>query len=131
MPRKPKPPETKVMLVTVNQKPVTIYLHPPSGARKTWYAYWQGLGNPKSTGQASLEEATAAVQAMLTNDGKMTTITDAMLSDEEFEAIQRRHFGKKTDPSERVRAEKTLEDCLDAIAAFKDITGLKPITLAT
>jgi hypothetical protein len=36
-----------------------------------------------------------------------------------FEEIQRRHYQKKTDPSARSRAEKTLEDCLDAIATFR------------
>lgn len=131
MPRKPKPPVRQVLLVPVNGKQVTVYLHPPSGSRMTWYAYWQGLGNPKSTGQTTIEEATAAAQAMLTNGGKMAAAADAILSDEEFEAIQRRHFDKKTDPAARVRAEKTLEDCLNAIAAFKAITGLNPIASAT
>jgi integrase len=131
MPRKPKPPEKQVILVTVHDKPVTVYLHPPGRARRTWYAYWQGLGNPRSTGQATVAAAAAAAQAMLSNGGKTTTAADTTLSDEELEAIQRAHFAKKTDPAARRRAEKTLEDCLDAIAAFKEITGLKPITRAT
>src|ERR1700741_2727626 len=109
MPRKPKPPDMQILLVPVNGRPVTVYLHPPTGSRKTWYAYWQGLGNPRSTRQTPVDDATAAVRAMLGNGGKMTTAVDTILSDEEFEAIQRRHFDKKTDPVARVRAEKTLE----------------------
>jgi integrase len=68
---------------------------------------------------------------MVKNGGNQCTLADAVLSDEEFEEIQRRHFSKKTDPAAKVRAEKTLEDCLDAIAAFRELTGLKPITIAT
>jgi integrase len=41
------------------------------------------------------------------------------------------HFGRKKDSLAQARSGKSLEDCLDAIAAFRMITGLKPITLAT
>lgn len=131
MPRKPKPPARQVLLVPVNGKQVTVYLHPPSGSRMTWYAYWQGLGNPKSTGQTTLEEATAAAQSMLTNGGKLETVADAVMSDEEFEAIQSAHFAKEQDHADRMRSHKTLKACLEAISAFKEITGLAKVSQAT
>jgi len=61
----------------------------------------------------------------------MLTLCDTTLSDEEFVEIQRTHFRRKTDERARQRAAKSLASCLDAIAAFREITGLSPITLAT
>lgn len=85
----------------------------------------------KSTGTGNLDNAIRVVENMLKNGGKRPDFTDTVLSDEELEEIQRRHYHKKTDPAARRRAEKTLEDTLDAIAAFRQIIGLNPITLAT
>ena len=87
----------------------------------------------RSTGQSKLEDAIVVAESMVRNGGKQATLADAVpvLSDAEFEAIQRAHFGRKTDPAAKLRADKTLDDCLEAIAAFRDITGLKPVTLAT
>jgi hypothetical protein len=75
----------------------------------------------KSTGQTRFDEAVKAVEGMLRNGGKQDEVADTVLSDEEFEAIQRRHFGRKAD---RRRAEQTLYFCLNAIAAFPDITTI-------
>ncbi|MBL8795030.1 MAG: hypothetical protein JNM56_14060 [Planctomycetia bacterium] len=130
MPRKPKI-EKQTIQVIVNNKPVAVTLFPPTATRRIWYAYWPGLKFSKSTGQTTLADAIVAAENMVKNGGQKVTVADALMSDEEFEAIQRRHFSKKTDPAAQARAAKTLEDCLDAITAFRDITGLKPITLAT
>lgn len=131
MPRKPKPPAKQSIQVIVNGKPVTVTLHPPSGRRSSWYAYWNGLTASKSTGQTKLEDAIQAAEAMLKNGGSQILLADAVLTDEEFEEIQRVHFARKHDPAAQRRAAKTLAGCLDAIAAFREITGLKPITTAT
>ena len=93
--------------------------------------YWPGMTFSKSTGHTSFDDAVIAAEEMVKSGGKKATVTDAMLSDEEFEAIQLRHFSKKTDPAAKVRAEKTKEDCLEAINAFRAITGLRPVTAAT
>ena len=53
------------------------------------------------------------------------------LTDEEFEEIQRRHYGKKTDPAAAIRSAKSLAASLDSIRAFREITGITPISLAT
>ena len=50
MPRKPKP-EKQTITVLVNGTPVAVILHPPTGTRPSWYAYWNGLVASKSTGQ--------------------------------------------------------------------------------
>ena len=71
------------------------------------------------------------MQDMLGNGGKRATLADAVLSDEEFEEIQRRHYGKRKDEDAQVRAKKSLNGCLDAIAAFRKATGISPISLAT
>ena len=130
MPRKPKNKPTKIAVV-VNGKPVTAALHPPSGSRKSWYVYWPGLTNSKSTGCQKMEEAIVVAQDMVKNDGKRSVVSDAMMSDEEFIEIQRTHFARKTDPAAQTRAAKTLRELLSAIAAFKAISNLEHIVAAT
>ena len=58
-------------------------------------------------------------------------MADTVLSDEEFEEIQRRHFGKKKDSAAKVRAEKSLQSCREAVSAFNGISGVSPVALAT
>jgi integrase len=120
----------KQITVVVRGKPVTVILHPPEPPRNAWYAYWAGLGNAKSTGQCDLAEAIKVAEDMLRNGGHRASLEDAVLTDDEFEEIQRVHFSRKRDPAARKRAEKSLISCLNAIAAFRKITGLSPITLA-
>src|SRR5262249_6534307 len=90
----------------------------------------------KSTGQARYEEAVIAVETMIRNwnsgqGGQRPTITATILTDEEFEKIQKTHFERKTDPAARARGQKSLTICLEAIKAFKAISGLERIALAT
>ena len=130
MGRKPKA-EKRTITVVVNGTAIPVILHPPVPPRSSWYAYWPGLVASKSTGQSNYEEAVRVVQDMLGNGGKRGTLADAVLSDEEFEAIQRRHYGKKKGQDAQARAQKSLDSCLDAISAFGQIIGISPITLAT
>jgi hypothetical protein len=130
MPRKPKL-EKKSVTVIVNGTPITVVLHPPTKARKSWYAYWKGLVSSVSTGQTKLEDAILVADNMVKNGGKRASVEDTVLSDEEFEAIQRAHFDRKQDPKARSRAMKSLDACLEAIDAFKSISELLKITLAT
>jgi hypothetical protein len=68
MPRKPKPPEKHTTVVTVNGQPVRVTLHPPTGRKTSWYAYWNGLKNGgKSTGQRDREQALNAVAQMVSD----------------------------------------------------------------
>src|SRR5581483_4848225 len=129
--RKPKK-QKHVITVRVNDTPITVVLHPPTTARSSWYAYWNGLVTSKSTGKQTLEEAIEAVEHMVKNQGgSRPTLQDANLTDEEFESIQRAYFGRKHDPAAKKRADKTLDDCLEAVEAFKSISGVKPIAAAT
>jgi hypothetical protein len=130
MGRKPKV-EKQTITVVVNGTAIAVTLHPPKPPRRAWYAYWAGLTTSKSTGQSDFDQAVTAVEGMLRNGGKQGHVTDIVLSDEEFEAIQRRHFGKKKDPDAHARSQKSLVNCLDAISAFRQIAGVSPITLAT
>jgi integrase len=130
MPRKPTFKKTTVTVI-VNGTPVSVILHPPAGRRTSWFAYWNGLVASRSTGQSDFDAAVRVTESMVRGGGKQPVLSDAVLTDEEFEAIQRLHFDRKTDPNAKLRAEKTLHSCLDAIGAFRDITGIKPITLAT
>ena len=120
--------EKQTITVAINGKSIPVILHPPVPPRSSWFAYWPGLVASKSTGQSNYEEAIRVVQDMLGSGGKRGTLADAVLSDEEFEAIQKAHFGRK---SEQKRADQTLYSCLNAIAAFREITGLNPVTVAT
>ena len=130
MGRKPKPTK-RTITVVVNGTAIPVILHPPVPPRSSWFAYWPGLVASKSTGQSDYEEAVRVAQDMVGNNGaRRATLADAVLSDEEFEAIQRAHFGRKQDPQARKRADKSLVLCLEAIAAFRKITEISPITLA-
>jgi hypothetical protein len=130
MPRKPKQ-EKRTISVIVNGVPVAVVLHPPSGPRKSWYAYWPGLVTSKTTGQKDFAEAVKVVENMLKSGGKRPELRDAVLSDEEFEQIQRAHYGKKKEEAAQARAEKSLQSCMEAIRAFKVISGISPISRAT
>lgn len=131
MGRKKKQTEMQTISVVVNGKAVPVTMHPPVPPRTSWYAFWHGLTTSRSTGHGDYDEAVQSVHNMLGNGGKRGVFADAILTDEEFEEIQRRHYEKKQKPEAKVRAEKSLVTCLDAIAAFKAITGIKSISLAT
>lgn len=135
MPRKPRVEKTTITVV-IEQTPITVTLHPPTGSRKSWYAYWSGLITSKSTGQRNLEDAVVVAEQMLRRSlaggsASQPVLADLILSDEEFEAIQKEHYGKKQGAEARARATKSLQSCLEAIRAFKAISGLSPITKAT
>src|SRR5262245_61536292 len=131
MPRKPKL-EKQSVTVVIGGTPYTVILHPPGGSRKSWYAYRNGLVSSKSTGQRNLNDAVAVVEAMVSDwlagrDCKRPLLGDAVMSDEEFEELQRQHFAKKKDAAAQARAAKTLKDCLEAIRAFRDIIRAEPV----
>ncbi len=130
MPRKPKQ-EKKRITVVANGKAITVSLYPPSGSRTSWYAFWTGLSTSKSTGHSDYASAVLAVENMFRNGGHRSTVSDTIISDVEFEEIQRRHFGKRNDIASQVRAAKSLDDCLEAISAFREISGVSPIAVAT
>jgi hypothetical protein len=130
MPRKPKV-EKKTVTVVVNGSPVAVTLHPPAGARKSWYAYWNGLLTSKSTGQKDFTEAVKVAENMVKNGGRRPELETALLTDEEFHELQRRHFDRKTDPTVKARAAKTLKAFVQAADAFREITGIRPITRVT
>ena len=130
MPRKPRQDKQKITVV-VNGSPVVVTLHPPDDSRKSWYAYWAGAKYSRSTGCSRYEDAVTSVENMLRGKGKRNQLRDAVLSDEEFIEIQKRHFGKKNDKAAQARAEKSVVSCLEAISAFKAITGIDRIADAT
>ena len=69
--------------------------------------------------------------ALVNNAGLHRDNLAGLMSDEEFDEIQRRHYGKRKSPEAMIRAEKSLGACKEAISAFRAISGLKPITKAT
>jgi integrase len=135
MPRKPKM-EKQTITVVVNHLPVTVILHPPTGLRKSWYAYWTGLVASKSTSQRKLEDAIVVVEKMVNRwiaggTGSAPTTDDLVMTDEEFKALQQAHYNRRKDPDAARRAAKTSKDCLESIEAFKAITGLDRVAAAT
>ena len=133
MPRQPKPKKETIRVV-VDGAPYAVRLHPPAGPQAAWYAYWAGAVYKRSTGQTSLEGAVAVAEHMLREwlaggSAARPRPADAVLTDEEFEAVQRAHFRRKQDPKARKRAIKSLAACLEAIGAFKKISGLDAIPL--
>jgi integrase len=130
MPRKPRR-EKKKITVIVRGNPVDVTMHPPTATRKSWYAYWPGLQASKSTGHSDFDEGVKVVEAMLRNGGKRPVCLDSILKDDEFLAIQRAHFGRKTDVAAKKRAARSLEETEDAISAFKALIELEHVSLAT
>jgi hypothetical protein len=136
MPRKPKL-EKQTITVVIDGSPFNVILHPPGGNRTSWYAYWNGLVSSKSTGKIGLEDAIVMAETMVREwkdggDGKRALLGDQVMTDKEFDEIQRFHFlVKKTDPDSRARAQKTHKVYVEAATAFREITGVVPITRAT
>jgi integrase len=135
MPRKPKA-EKKSITVVLEGVPVTVILHPPADARKSWYAYWNGLVAGKSTGRPGLDDAVVVAEQMVRSwkaggDAARPTPVDAVLTDEEFEQVQREYYGRKKDPAAARRAAKSLVSCLEAIDAFRRVSGLRAAAAAT
>jgi integrase len=130
MPRKPKLAKHEIV-VRVNDTPIAVHLHPPTGRRTSWYAFWNGLETSRSTGQSDLAKAIEAAEHMVKNQSSRPVLDHAVLSDDEFETIQRHYFARRKDPDAKKRADKTLDDCLEAIDAFRRVSSLRPITLAT
>lgn len=130
MPRK-KSLKKEQITVVLNGEPVNVVLHPPTKTRKAWYASWSGLKFSRSTGTSNLEDAVSIAESMVRNGGVRKAATDSAMSDEEFEQIQRAHFGRKSDPDRLRRAKKSLESCIEAILVFKMVTGLERIATAT
>jgi integrase len=135
MPRKPVVEKQQVSIV-IDGTPVAVTLHPPQGTRRSWYAYWNGLVASKSTGRHEFDAAVAAAEAMLKawkqgGEGHRPLPTDGVMTDDEFEAIQRKYYGRKTDPAAAMRSRSSLTSCMEAIRAFKTISGLDRIVLAT
>ena len=130
MPRKPKL-KKETMIISHGDKDVTVYLHPPTGNRKSWYVYWPGLKNAKSTGAVTLDEAKATAKKMLRAGGRRRAVKSTVLTDEEFEEIQRLHFAKKQGKEAQNRAAQSLKACDEAVTAFREISGKSPISTAT
>lgn len=131
MPKKPSNKNNR-LTVLVNGDPIEVTLYSPRGNKKTWYAYWSSLNAARSTGQKTYDEAVRVVESMVQNGGQRPEPQQlAVLSDEEFELIQRRHYGKRKDPGKARRALKSLVACLESISAFKALTNLTHVAAAT
>jgi hypothetical protein len=136
MPRKPRQRKEKIAVI-IDGMPITVVLHPPGGSRTSWYAYWNGLVTSKSTGKSTRDEAAVTAENMVREwkaggDGKRPLLGDTLMTDAEFDEIQKFHFlTRKQDPEARRRSEKTHKVYLEAAAAFRAITGLVPITKVT
>jgi hypothetical protein len=131
MPRKKKVAKKKFPIV-VDSISISITLSPPTCNRKSWYVYWNGLVSSRSTGHADEKNALVAAERMVREwkaggDAKRGMLGDTVMSDAEFDSIQRLHFlVKKQDPAAQARAKKTHKAYLEAAAAFRAITGLNP-----
>src|SRR5262249_6873817 len=129
MPRKPKV-EKRTVTVVVNGSPIAVVLHPPAGRRRSWYAFWTGLVSSKSTGHRDLDEAIVAAENMVRawregGTGKRATPADGVMTDKEFDEIQRVHFlVKRSDPAAQERAKKTHKVYVEAAAAFRALQGV-------
>jgi integrase len=129
MPRKPKEGCHEIHVSHAGAA-VRVTLFPPRAAKKerTWFAYWKGQKTRRSTGKKTLREAIEAATAMVQEQPTGHPGDWQCPSDEEFIEIQRRHFGKKPDRSGKGAS---LTGVLQAVDAFKRVSGLTPICRAT
>lgn len=130
MPRTPKLPQKRTITVVVNAAPLAVILHPPTGSRACWYAYWPGADYSRSTGHTDFDMAAVAAQEMVSRwhaggGGHRPRANDTVMSDEEFKSIQRAHFTGNPAPAECDNP--SLADCLGAIDAFRAILNHKEI----
>jgi hypothetical protein len=130
--------EKKETAVVLDGRPIEVILHPPSGARRSWYVYWNGLVPSKSTGHTDYHQAVVAAEHMLKEwkaggTGERPRPTDSVLTDEEFEKVQRTHFATSGQKGPRAakRAKKSLKECIAAMRAFQSLSGLSAIAAAT
>jgi hypothetical protein len=131
MPSKAKAKRERFPMM-VEGVPVTVTLTHPFRSHKSFYIYREGWTFSKSTHQTDRQNALRAAEAMLKNpDAKQPDFGDLTLSDKEFIALQEHHFGRKTDPEDKKRGAKSLKNCLEAIKAFKRVTGLTNVASAT
>lgn len=121
MPRKPKA-EKQVRAFVVNGKDIRVSFFPPRGKEKSWQVYWTGLPTRKSTRAVTFDGAVEAVNRMLCGDGP--TEQESVMSDDEFDQVQREHY-------KRVEATpETVTGCFEAVQAFRTVTKVVPISLA-
>lgn len=130
MPRKPRLSKQRITVI-INEVPIALTLTPPNGRRKSWFVYWPGLLSSRSTGTPILDDAIRVSERLLCNGGQRNDLEVACLTDDEFKKLQRAHFGRITDGKAKTRAEKSLTACLEAIDAFKEITGLDTVAMAS
>lgn len=122
MPRKPNQ-KKEVRVFVVDGKDLRVTFFPPKGNERSWHAYWKGLPTRRSTKAQRLEDAINSVQRTLL--GEDAAGFHISLSDIEFDTIQRAHF-------ERMQAKQgSIKACFEAIQAFRQITGIVPISRAT
>tara|TARA_R100000750_G_scaffold23568_1_gene15410 strand:- start:81 stop:1553 length:1473 start_codon:yes stop_codon:yes gene_type:complete len=114
-----------------NGENVPVTMTPPTGSRKSWYAYWKDLTTSKSTGCSDFAQACKAVQALIVPEDHGTQRTAGVLTDDEFIKLQIAHYDKKSEPKNRERARKSCTVCLEAISAFQEIMKLEHLSLAT
>jgi integrase len=128
MPRKPKV-ERQTFHVSVNGKSVQVTIFPPNKERgeSSWNAYWKGLKTRRSTGKKTQAEAIEAANAMVQGRSAGATACGQWPTDEEFIEVQRRHFSKRKDRSGKGAS---ITNVLEAIDAFKRVSGLTPICRA-
>lgn len=136
MPRKTTGEKKQKVQFGIDARVYTVTLYPPGGRWRTWSVYWPGAVNRKSTDQSEQPAAVRAAEDMLRRwlkgDSVLKSVPlDAVLTDGEFEEVQRRHYGRRTDPDAMSRSAKSLEECIDAIGAFKAIAGLDRVAAAT
>jgi len=130
MPKKPSKKTVRATVV-VNGNPIELTLYSPRESKKTWYVYWKGLVASRSTGQTSYDEALRVAEAMVRNGGKRPEPQNVSITDAEFIEVQKQHFGKSLDPKDAERAQRTLVGCLEAIEAFRLVTGIEHVASAT
>lgn len=122
MPRKPKL-EKQTRTFRAGGKDVVVTFFPPDKRYRSWCVYWKGLPTKRSTKCRTFDGAVDAVERMLNGESPISSVK--VMSDEELDEIQLRHY-------KRIKAEpETIAACQEAISMFRDITEVRPITLAT
>ena len=124
--------DKQTITVVVNGTAIPVILHPPVPPRSSWYAYWPGLGREPFHRPERLRGGRPRCAGHAWEWGE--TGNAGRCCPHPTKNLRRFNGGttvRKRTPDAQLRAQKSLKGCLDAISAFRQVTGITPIALAT
>ena len=130
MPRKRIQEKQQVQII-VNGQPITVIMHPPTGCKNPGMLTGTACHGPEALASAGLK---MPLQSWRTCCGMVVAARYSPMHFSPMKNLSKSSGGisarRKMLPP-RLGPQKSLANCLDAIAAFSEIMGMNPISMAT